>query len=437
VNRDPSTTDAVSSAGGRRQVVNAIVAATVGTTIEWYDFFLYGTAAALVFAPLFFPTVDPLTGTLSSFGTFAVGFLARPLGGVIFGHFGDRVGRKAMLVYSLMIMGVSTFLIGILPTYASIGAWAPVLLVLLRSAQGIGVGGEWGGAVLMAVEHSPGHRRGYSGSWPQMGVPAGLLLSTLVFSLVSTTLTEEQLLAWGWRIPFVLSVVLIAIGIFIRLNIVETPSFARMAESGQQHAKPIVAVVQQYRRNMLLAMGMRVAENGLFYVYTVFVLTYGPARLGLSRDTMLWGVSLAALIGLVSIPFFGALSDRIGRRSVYLFGAVFSMLYAFPFFWLLDIRSTAVVWIAIVLGVNVGHNAMYGPQAAFFSELFGATVRYSGASISYQLASVVSGGLAPFIAIALLEAFGIGAVAVYMTLLSAVTVVSTYLASETFRSELH
>ena len=279
-----------------------MLASFVGTAIEWYDFFLYGTAAALVFGPLFFPNVDPLTGTLSSFATFAVGFVARPVGGMVFGHFGDRVGRRSMLIYSLVIMGVATFLIGLLPTYATIGVWAPILLVVLRCAQGIGVGGEWGGAVLMAVEHSPPERRGLSGSWPQMGVPAGLFLSTVVFGVVSTSLGEEQFLAWGWRVPFLLSIALIAVGLFIRLRILESPAFVRLEQSGLREARPLVAAVRDYRRNLLLAMGMRVAENGLFYIYTVFVLSYGPAALGVSRATMLWGVTLAALVGLVAIP---------------------------------------------------------------------------------------------------------------------------------------
>jgi metabolite-proton symporter len=419
-----------------RSIRAVIVASFIGTTIEWYDFFLYGTAAALVFNRLFFPTFDPLVGTLSSFGTFAVGFLARPLGGVIFGHYGDRVGRKAMLIYSLVIMGVATFLIGLLPTYGAIGVWAPVLLVVLRCAQGIGVGGEWGGAVLMAVEHSPGARRGLAGAWPQMGVPAGLFLSTAVFGLFSTALTDEQFLAWGWRIPFLLSVLLIGVGVFIRLRIVETPAFRKVQAANTRHARPVIAAVVHYRRSMLLAMGMRVAENGLFYIYTVFVLSYGPARLGLPRSTFLFGVTLAALAGLAAIPFFGALSDRVGRRPVYLFGAIFSLLYAFPFFRLLDTGSAAVVWLAIVIGVAVGHNAMYGPQAAYIAELFGSNVRYSGASASYQLASVVSGGLAPFIATALLAWSGPNAVAAYMTALAAITVVSTYLAEETYRTEI-
>jgi MHS family shikimate/dehydroshikimate transporter-like MFS transporter len=408
-----------------------MLASFVGTAIEWYDFFLYGTAAALVFGPLFFPNVDALTGTLSSFGTFAVGFVVRPLGGIVFGHFGDRVGRRSMLIYSLVIMGVATFLIGLLPTHATIGVWAPILLVLLRCAQGIGVGGEWGGAVLMAVEHSPPDRRGLSGSWPQMGVPAGLFLSTVVFGVVSTSLGDEQFLAWGWRVPFLLSIALIAVGLFIRLRILESPAFIRLEQSGLREERPLVAAVRDYRRNLLLAMGMRVAENGLF-----FVLSYGPAALGVPRATMLWGVTLAALVGLAAIPFFGSLSDRVGRRPVYLFGAVFSLVYAVPFFWLLHTGSVAVIWLAIVLGVALGHDAMYGPQAAYFSELFGARVRYTGASLSYQVASVAAGGLAPFIATALLAKWGTPAVAAYMMLLASITVAATYAAPETHRGGL-
>jgi MFS family permease len=377
-----------------------------------------------------------MVGTLSAFGTFAVGFVARPIGGIVFGHYGDRIGRKAMLVYSLAIMGVATFLIGLLPTYGVIGIWAPVLLVILRFAQAIGVGGEWGGAVLMAVEHSPHGRRGLAGAWPQMGVPAGLFLSTVVFGLFSTGLSESQFLSWGWRVPFLLSIAMVAVGLFIRLKIAETPAFISVQAAARQEARPIVAAVRGYRRNLLLAMGMRVSENGLFYIYTVFVLSYGPSALGLPRDTMLWGVTAAALAGLGAIPFFGNLSDRVGRRPVYLFGAAFSLLYALPFFWLIDTRSAPIIWTAIVLGMVLGHNAMYGPQAAYFSELFGSSVRYTGASMSYQLASVVAGGLAPFIATALLAAAGRRAVAGYMMVLSAITLVATYLADETHRHEL-
>ena len=410
-----------------------ILASFIGTAIEWYDFFIYGTAAALVFNRLFFPTFDPFVGTLSAFATFAVGFVARPLGGVVFGHFGDRVGRKTMLIYSLVIMGVATFATGLLPTYDTAGVWAPLLLVLMRTAQGIGLGGEWAGAVLMAVEHSPPERRGLAGSWVQMGALAGLLLSTLVFTLVTTFLTDDQFLAWGWRLPFLLSIVLIFVGLFIRLNIAETPAFAKMKQRGTTERRPLFTVLRDYRRSTVLAIGMRFAENALFYVFTVFTLSYGQTQLGISRTTMLWGVTLAAFIGCFSVPFWGSLSDRWGRRRVYLFGALFSLVFAYPFFWLMNTQSVPLVWLAIVIGLNIGHDAMYGPQAAYFSELFGTRVRYSGASLAVQFSAVFAGGLAPLIATALLAWGGSAAVAAYMVGMSALTVAATFLAPETYR----
>ncbi len=292
---------------GRTQSVRKVALASfVGTTIEWYDFFLYGTAAALVFGDLFFPEAEPLVGTLLAFSTYAVGFAARPIGGIVFGHFGDRIGRKSMLVLSLLIMGIATFLIGLLPTFASIGVMAPILLVVLRFAQGIGVGGEWGGAVLMSVEHAPKGRRGFFGSWPQMGVPAGLLLSTSVFAIVQAMTSEAAFLSWGWRIPFLVSAVLVGVGLFIRLRIMESPAFQRVKETKTEAPKPIVDVVRKYPREVLVAMGMRVAENGAFYILTVFVLAYGEDELGLSKGTMLTGVIIAAAIGLVTVPLFGA-----------------------------------------------------------------------------------------------------------------------------------
>ena len=415
---------------------HVILASFIGTTIEWYDFFLYGTAAALVFNRLFFPNVDSFTGTLSAFGTFAVGFIARPFGGLIFGHFGDRLGRKSMLVTSLLIMGVATFVIGLLPTYHTIGVLAPILLVSMRFAQGIGVGGEWGGAVLMAVEHSRGKKRGFHGSWPQMGVPAGLLLSTIVFSICSSVLTETQFLTWGWRLPFLLSVALIGVGLFIRLRILETPAFLHQRQDEETRQLPITALLRSYPRNVLIGIGMRFAENGTFYILTVFALSYGESYLKLPRSTMLTGVILSSFIGLFTIPAFGALSDRIGRRPVYLGGALFTMFFAFPFFWLLDTRSSLLIWLAIILGVNLGHDAMYGPQAAFFSELFGTRVRYTGASLSYQLSSVFAGGFAPLIATGLLAKFGSAGVAAYVVIMALITVVSTVLAAETFRTDL-
>jgi metabolite-proton symporter len=413
-----------------------ILASFIGTAIEWYDFFLYGTAAALVFNKLFFPNVSALAGTLSAFGTFAVGFVARPVGGIIFGHFGDRIGRKSMLIYSLLIMGIATFIIGLLPTYATIGIWAPLLLVTMRFAQGIGVGGEWGGAVLMAVEHSTKGSRGFHGSWVQMGVGAGLLLSTVTFTLFSSSLSQAEFLAWGWRIPFLLSVILIGVGLFIRLRIVETPIFARLKEAKGETQRPILEVLRQQPKDILLAMGMRFAENGPFYIMSVFVLSYGEAHLRLPRSTMLTGVIIASAISLLVIPIYGALSDRIGRRPVYQAGALFTLLFAFPFFWLLETRSPGFIWLAIALAVNVGHDPMYAVQASYFSELFGTRVRYTGASLSYQLSSVFAGGLAPLIATGLLAWLGSPAVAGYVAAMALITIVSTYLATETFRDEI-
>ena len=342
-----------------------------------------------------------------------------------------------MLIYSLVIMGVATFLIGVLPTYASIGVWAPILLVVLRCGQGIGVGGEWGGAVLMAVEHSPKGRRGLAGSWPQMGVPAGLFLSTVVFGLFSTQLTDAQFLSWGWRVPFLLSAALVVVGLFIRLKILETPAFTALQQTGRRETRPLMTAVRDYRRSMLLAMGMRVAENGLFYVYTVFVLTYGPARLGLSRGTDAVGRHARGAGRDGGDPVATARSPIALAAGRCISSARRSRLPTrLPFFWLLDLKSPAVAWVAIVLGVVLGHDAMYGPQAAYFSELFGSSVRYSGASVSYQLSSVVTGGLAPFIATALLASWGSRAVAAYMMLLAAITIVATYLAPETYRTDI-
>jgi MFS transporter, MHS family, shikimate and dehydroshikimate transport protein len=423
----------------RRNLRRVVAASFIGTTIEWYDFFLYGTAAALVFGDLFFPGSSPLIGTLSAFGTFAVGFAARPLGGVVFGHFGDRIGRKSMLVLSLLIMGLATFLIGCLPTHATIGIMAPILLVLLRFAQGIGVGGEWGGAVLMAVEHAPKGKRGFYGSWPQMGVPAGLLLSTVVFTVVQNLTTEAQFMAWGWRLPFLVSIVLVTVGLFVRLAVLESPAFTAVKESGGQAKEmPIVELVKTEKRDVLTAMGMRIAENGTFYIFTVFVLAYGEDTLKLSKNTMLTGVIIAAALGLLSVPFYGWLSDRVGRRTLYLAGAIFTLAFVFPFFALLDTKEPVLIWLAIVLAVNVGHDLMYGPQAAYFSELFATRMRYTGSSVGYQLASVFGGGFAPLIAVALLAAGGDKPylVALYMMGMGIITVVATYYARETFREDI-
>jgi MFS transporter, MHS family, shikimate and dehydroshikimate transport protein len=427
----------VESLGGEHEgqtssIRQVALASFIGTAIEWYDFFLYGTAAALIFGELFFPGFSPTAGTLSAFATYAVGFAARPLGGIVFGHYGDRIGRKAMLILSLLIMGIATTLIGFLPTFQTIGVWAPILLVVLRFCQGIGVGGEWGGAVLMAVEHAPEGRRGFYGSWPQMGVPAGLLTGNLAFLAAAAWLPE----AWGWRVPFLFSIVLVGVGLFIRLRILETPAFTQVKESGTEAPMPILDVLRTYPKNVLLAMGMRIAENGTFYVLTVFVLTYIVEALKLEQTTGLVGVLIAAAIGLFTVPLFGHLSDSVGRRPLYLLGSGFSLLFAFPFFWLLNTGVAPLIWLAIILGVNIGHDAMYGPQAAFFSELFGTRVRYSGASLGYQLASVLAGGFAPLISLYLFTKFGYGAVALYMAIMALITVISVILATETYRGDI-
>jgi MHS family shikimate/dehydroshikimate transporter-like MFS transporter len=422
----------------KRNLRKVVTASFIGTAIERYDFFLYGTAAALVFNELFFPDAEPIIGTLAALGTYAVGFAARPIGGLVFGHYGDRVGRKSMLVLSLLIMGLATFLIGCLPTHATIGVMAPVLLVVLRFAQGIGVGGEWGGAVLMSTEHAPKGRRGLFGSFPQMGVPAGLLLSTLVFTVMQNVTTEDQFMAWGWRIPFLVSIVLVAVGLFVRLKVMESPAFQEIKDTGTQSEKPIADVIKEHKRDVLTAMGMRIAENGTFYVLTVFVLAYGEEALKLEKNTMLTGVIIAAAIGLVTIPLYGMLSDRVGRKKLYMAGAVFSLLFAFPFFALVDTKEPVLIWLAIVLGVNVGHDLMYGPQAAYFSELFATRVRYTGASIGYQLASVFAGGFAPLIAVALLAAADDKPtyVAIYMSVMALITVIATAFARETYQQDL-
>jgi len=413
------------------------VASFIGTTIEWYDFFLYGTASALIFNKLFFPNYDPLTGTLASFGTYAVGFAARPVGGIVCGHYGDKIGRKSMLILTLLIMGVATFLIGCLPTYNQIGIWAPILLVALRVAQGFGVGGEWGGAVLMAVEHSPKGRRGFYGSWPQIGVPAGLLLSTVMFGQI-TKLPEEALFGWGWRIAFLLSFILVGVGLFVRLAIVESPLFAEIKQAGIESRAPILDAVRDHPKSVLLAMGARLAENGAFYLYTVFVLTYATqSKIGFSRSAVLAAISVAAVFELFSMPTFGALSDRLGRRPVYLFGAIFTALFAFPFFWMIESSNTILMVLAIVLALVLGHSAMYGPQASFFSELFGTRVRYSGASLGYQLSSVIAGGLSPLIATGLLKRYNASwPIALLIVGMAVATIISVYFAAETAHTDI-
>ncbi|MCX5443420.1 MHS family MFS transporter [Streptomyces sp. NBC_01280] len=382
----------------------AVVASTVGTAIEWYDFFLYGTAAALVFPHLFFPGQSDYTGVLASFATQFVGFAARPVGAAIFGHFGDRVGRKSSLVITLLLMGVSTVLIGCLPTYGSIGLAAPILLVVLRVVQGIGVGGEWGGSVLLAMEWGSKKRRGLMASWPQMGVPLGLLASTGMVRWM-TSATGDDFESWGWRIPFLASAVLIAIGLYVRLRVVESPDFSAVKNTQGVVRMPGWDVLRHQWREVLKAAFVRLSEQAPFYLFITFVLSYGTEHLGLARGDLLDDTLVAAAVGLASIPLFGHLSDRIGRRLMYGIGIACVAAFAFPYFALLNTGSAGLVLLAIVLSL-VFHDMQYGPQAALIAEGFGTHVRYSGAGLGYQLASVIAGGPAPLIAAAILEDTG-------------------------------
>jgi MHS family shikimate/dehydroshikimate transporter-like MFS transporter len=422
---------------GKASINKVAIASAIGTAVEWYDFFLYGTASALIFGKLFFPTFDPLTGTLAAYGTFAVGFAARPIGGVVCGHFGDRIGRKSMLVVTLLIMGIGTFMIGLLPTYEDIGIWAPVLLVMLRLAQGFGLGGQWGGAVLMTVEHSPHGKRGFYGSLPQVGLPVGLLTSTFVFGLISR-LPEEALFSWGWRVAFLISIILVVVALYVRLAIVEPPAFEAVKKSHATAKIPILEALRQHPGSVLLVMGARIAENGAFYLYSVFVITFATLpSIGFSSSAALNAVTIAAAIQLFTIPAFGALSDRLGRRPVYLFVAIFTAVFAFPFFWLIETSLANLLILSVVLALSVGHAAMYAPQASFVSELFGTRVRYSGLSLGYQLASVLAGGLSPLIATSLFAKFESSwPIALYVIGMASITTISVYIASETAHRDI-
>jgi len=416
--------------------VRVAIASLIGTAIEWYDFFLYGTAAALIFNKLFFPTVDPMVGTLLAFATFGIGFVARPLGGLVFGHFGDTIGRKTMLYLTLLIMGLATAAIGLLPTYDTVGVWAAALLVACRLIQGFALGGEWGGAVLMAVEHAPSHKKGFYGSWPQLGAPLGLVLGTLVFSIVSGMMSNNQFNAWGWRLPFLFSMILVIVGLWIRFTVAESPEFQKIKDTKEYARIPIINAIVTHPKSILLAMGARFAENGFFYIYAAFVLAYATQALGMNKQDILNGVLIAAFIETFTIPAFGALSDKLGRRPVYIFGAIFSAIMSFPLFMLLGTKSPPLAWIAIVLGLAVGHAAMYGPQASFFSELFGTKVRYSGVSLGYNLASIFAGALSPIIATWLMSTYkpATWPISVYMIILALITLVSVYFALETRKS---
>jgi MFS family permease len=406
------------------QLRKAVVAATVGTTIEWYDFFIYGTAAGLIFPKLFFPNADPLTGTLAAFGTYFIGFVGRPIGAAIFGHYGDRIGRKATLIATLMLMGIATFLVAFVPSYASIGIWGAIILTVLRMLQGIGVGGEWGGSVLISMEWARSHgSRGLVASWPQFGVPSGLFLSNLVILAVSAW-TGADFASWGWRVPFFLSIILIGIGLWIRLGILETPVFRQLIETRQIERTPIIEVIRRQPREIILSALLRMAEQAPFYIFTAFVFAYGVGTLKMSRDLILSAVLVASCVSFVTIPLSGHISDRIGRRNMYLIGAAVTGLFGFLYFGMLDTAIPSAVFIAIVLSL-IPHDIQYGPQAALIAEAFTPRLRYSGASLGYQLASVIAGGPAPLIATALFAHYHTGyAIAIYIAGCAVVSLVS-------------
>jgi len=414
----------LSEAEHSAQLRKAVIASTIGTTIEWYDFFLYGTAAGLVFGKLYFPNSDPLSATLLAFGTYFIGFIGRPIGAAIFGHYGDRIGRKATLIATLLCMGIATFLVAFVPTYASIGIWGAILLTILRALQGIGVGGEWGGSVLLAMEWSRTHgQRGLVASWPQFGVPAGLFLANIAV-LAFSAWSGDQFLVWGWRIPFALSIILVGVGLWIRLGILETPVFQKLLDSDKVEKAPILEVIKKQPREIILSALARMSEQAPFYIFTAFIFAYAVNTLKMDRNFILAAVMAAAVVSFVTIPLSGHISDRIGRRKMYLIGVVATGLFGFLYFGMVDTAIPSAVFIAIVLSL-IPHDIQYGPQAALIAEAFTPRLRYSGASLGYQLASIIAGGPAPLIATWLFATYQTGyAIAIYIAACAVISAVA-------------
>ena len=412
------------------QLRRAVIASTVGTAIEWYDFFLYSTVTGLVFAKLFFPHSDPWVGTLEAFGIYAVGFVARPIGAAIFGHYGDRIGRKSTLIATLLLMGLATFAVALVPTYERIGIWGAVILTVLRFIQGVGVGGEWGGSVLMSMEWARNDRsRGFIASWPQFGVPCGLFLANLAV-LAFSQMSGENFLSWGWRIPFALSLVLVGVGLYIRLGILETPVFAKLVAERKVERAPMLAVIKQYPKEILLSALARMGEQAPFYIFTAFIFSYGTDALHVSRNFLLTAVLSASVLSFVSIPLFGHISDRIGRKNMYMIGAAVTVVFGFIYFAMLNTGSEKIIFLAVILSL-IPHDMLYGPQAALIAESFTGRLRYSGASLGYQLASIIAGGPAPLIATWLYATFHSAfAIAVYIAVCAVITLVATALMTD-------
>ncbi|TCV92656.1 MFS transporter [Biostraticola tofi] len=405
-----------------KEMKRVLYASVVGSIIEWYDFVIYGTAAALVFNTLFFPSVDPAVGVILSMGTYAVGYFSRPLGGVLFGHFGDRFGRKSMLTLTLMIMGIGTFLIGCLPTYASVGIWAPLMLIVLRFVQGLGIGGEWGGSVALAVEHAPPSRRGLVGSLVQLGYPLGVLLSTGAFALVSL-LPQESFISWGWRIPFLLSIVLVFVGALVRFYVNESPLFEATQKKEKPPSVPFIEILQHHRSTFFTAVGLKLSEIAWVVSITVFGASYVTTQLGLPKSVILHGLIWAAVLELVTIPLFGLLSDRFGRRPLFFFGCIFAIGAAFPLFMLLDTRDPTLIALTVAIAVSLGQGIMFGPEAAWMCELFPTHLRYSGASMGMQIGGALGGGLVPVAAASLLvwadgDTWGVSTMLIFIALLT-------------------
>jgi MFS family permease len=432
-----ATAGTMSDAEHQTQLRRAVIASTVGTTIEWYDFFLYGTAAGLVFGKLYFPNSDPLSATLNSFAIYFIGFVGRPIGAAIFGHYGDRIGRKATLIATLILMGIGTFLVALVPTYEQIGIWGAVILTVLRVIQGIGVGGEWGGSVLLSMEWTKTNaHRGYAASWPQFGVPCGLFLSNLAV-LAFSSVAGDQFITWGWRIPFFLSIFLVAIGLYIRLGILETPMFSKLVAENKLEKAPVAEVIKKQWKEIILSAFARMSEQAPFYIFTAFIFAYGIGTLKMERNFLLTAVLVASVVSLFTIPYSGHISDRIGRKKMYLIGAVTMGIFGFVYFGMLNTGSAGLIFLAIVLSL-IPHDMQYGPQAALIAESFTGRLRYSGASLGYQLASIIAGGPAPLIATYLFAEYKSWVpIAIYIAVCAAITVIATAMMPDYTGRDIH